>query len=213
MNALSGENDEGPEFLEPEELENEVIIEEEPEEEPADTIFDNGKGYVAKEEAARISQHGFYGTHLDDGRLELEPIELLHLIERKRVTVNDTSGNPVYAKDVVGKLLDTDSDLWIKYLVFRDLRSRGYAVRQGFGGGIGFRVYARGERPGAATANQLIYVLKEGESISLHDLDMVTESASAARKKLVFALVDQNGEVNYYRVAQATLRDRGGDVD
>lgn len=213
MNVLSEENGEDPEFLEPEELENDIIVDEEPEEEPADTIFDNGKGYVAKEEAARISQQGFYGTRLDDGRLELEPVELLHLIERKRVTVNDVSGNPVYAKDIVGELLETDSDLWIKYLVFRDLRSRGYAVRQGFGGGIGFRVYTRGDKPGVATANQLIYVLKEGEPISLHDLDMVTETASAARKKLVFALVDQNGEVNYYRVAQATLQNRGGDVD
>ena len=98
-------------------------------------------------------------------------------------------------------------------MVFRDLRSRGYAVRQGFGGGIGFRVYARGERPGDATANQLIYVLREGEAISLHDLDRVTETASASRKKLVFGLVDQNGEVNYYRVAQTTLQDRSGDAN
>jgi tRNA-intron endonuclease len=214
VNNLSKENGESPDFLEPEDLEEEIIVEEEPpeEEEPANTIFDNSKGYVAREDADRIFQHGFYGTRLDDGRLELEPVELLHLIERKRVTVKTTSGDSIDSKEIVKSLYGTDPDLWIKYLVFRDLRSRGYAVRQGFGGGIGFRVYARGERPGVAAANQLIYVLKEGEAISLSDLDMVTETASAARKKPVFGLVDQNGEVNYYRVAQATLRDRGGDT-
>jgi len=181
----------------------------EPDEEPAATIFENGKGFVVKEEADRISQQGFYGKRLGDGRLELEPVELLHLIERKRLAVATAKGKQVQAQDIVNQLQDSEPNLWVSYLVFRDLRSRGYAVRQGFGSGIGFRVYARGDRPGAASANQLIYVLREGEAISLSDLDMVTEAASTSRKKLVFALVDQNGEVNYYRVSQATLRKIG----
>ncbi len=181
------------------------------EEDPSETIFDGGKGYVAKEDFDRISQQNFYGTRLDDGRLELEPVEVLHLIERKRIHVQSPDGGPVDSKYIINSLLDEDPDLWIKYLVFRDLRSRGYAVRLGFGGGIGFRVYGRGDKPGAATAKQLVYVLKEGKPISLHDLDMVTNTASAARKNLVFAIVDQNGEVNYYRVAQATLRNLRSD--
>ncbi|MFX1367423.1 MAG: tRNA-intron lyase [Promethearchaeota archaeon] len=203
--------------LEPIDMEDyeEDIVEDiiEPDEEPATTIFKNRKGYVIQNDADRISQQGFYGTRLDDGSLELEPVELLHLIERKRLTVSTPKGKQIHAKDIVNQLQSTDPNLWVSYLVFRDLRSRGYAVRQGFGSGIGFRVYARGDRPGVANANQLIYVLKEGEAISLADLDMVTEAASASRKKLVFALVDQNGEVNYYKVSQATLRRIGDDSD
>jgi tRNA splicing endonuclease len=59
----------------------------------------------------------------------------------------------------------------------------------------------------------LIYVLKEGIPISLQDLDMVTETALTSRKKLVFALVDQSGEVNYYKVAQTVLNERNGGKD
>ncbi|MGY5876640.1 MAG: tRNA-intron lyase [Candidatus Thorarchaeota archaeon] len=208
------ENGEDPPFVPAEDLED-VVIEEEPleEEDPAQVVFEKGKGYVVKEEADRISQQGFYGTRLDDNRLELEPVEILHLIERKRITVASPSGEMIDAKYIVNQLLPNDSDLWVKYLVFRDLRSRGYAVRQGFGSGIGFRVYARGERPGTSSANQLVYVLREGVAISLNDLDTITETAIAARKKLIFALVDQNGEVNYYRVAQATLRDRSSESE
>ena len=213
MNELSENGDDNLNLLDPEDFEEDLIVEEmpEPDEEPAESVFDGGKGYVDKTEADRISQQGFYGTRLDDGRLELEPVELLHLIERKRITVKTPTGEIVDSRHIINELHPNDSDLWVRYLVFRDLRSRGYAVRQGFGGGIDFRVYARGDRPGTAVANQLIYILKEGEPISLHDLDRVTESASAARKRLVFALVDQNGEVNYYRVAQATLQNRIGD--
>ena len=204
-------SDDDPEFVPIEELEDEDLEEPiEPEEEPADVIFNGQKGYVVREESDRISLQGFYGTRLDDGRLELEPVELLHLIERKRITVMGENGTPIDSKEIVSALLPEDENLWVRYLVFRDLRSRGYAVRQGFGGGIGFRVYARGEKPGNASANQLVYVLKEGVPISLHELDNVTETAIAARKKLIFALVDQNGEVNYYRVAQTILQNRSG---
>ncbi len=186
-------------------------IDEEPEEDPAHIIFENGKGIVASEDADRLSQQGFYGTRIDKNKLELEPVELLHLIERKRAIAATPSGEIVGPDYIVNSLLDDDPDLWIRYLVFRDLRSRGYAVRKGFGSGIGFRVYARGDKPGAANAKELVYVLKEDVPISLSDLDLVTKTAAGSRKDLIFALVDQNGEVNFYKVAQSTLRDRSGD--
>lgn len=180
-------------------------------EDPANVIFENGKGLVASEDADRLSQQGFYGTRIAGNKLELEPVELLHLIERKRAVAATPSGEPVGSDYIVNSLLEEDPDLWIRYLVFRDLRSRGYAVRKGFGNGIGFRVYARGDKPGDANAKELVYVLKEGVPISLSDLDLVTKTAAGSRKDLIFALVDQNGEVNFYKVAQSTLRDRSGD--
>ena len=185
----------------------------EPEFEPVEVVFDGKKGYVRSENVDKISQQGFYGTRTDDGLLLLEPVEMLHLLERKRLSAKLQNGSSISAKDIVSSLIHSDPDLWVRYLVFRDLRSRGYAVRQGFGGGIGFRVYARGDLPGQEPAKELIYVLREGVPISLHDLDSVTESAAAARKRLLFALVDQNGEVNYYKVAQTTLKDRSGDSE
>lgn len=209
---LTDEDDRFPELEESDDIE-EFEMEEEIIEEPAEAIFEGGKGYVGSEDADRISQQGFYGNRIDDNRLELDPVELLHLIERKRLIVKKHDGEPIGSDYIVSELLDEDPNLWIRYLVFRDLRSRGYAVRQGFGSGIGFRVYARGDKPGQASASQLVYVLKEGVPISLSDLDMVTQTATGSRKKLVFALVDQNGEVNFYRVAQTTLRDLGSDDD
>jgi tRNA-intron endonuclease len=183
----------------------------EPEGEPAEVIFENGKGFAAREDADRLSQQGFYGNRIEGNRLELEPVELLHLIERKRITVKTPAGEYIKPDHIIGTLLKEDPDLWVSYLVFRDLRSRGYAVRKGFGRGIGFRVYARGDRPGAANAKELVYVLKEGIPISLSDLDLVTQTAANSRKNLVFALVDQNGEVNFYKVAQSNLRNLNGD--
>ena len=210
---MSKEKDDSLEQENLEEVQENQIEEELQElvEDPANVIFENGKGLVASEDADRLSQQGFYGTRIDGNALELEPVELLHLIERKRAVAATPSGEPVGSDYIVNSLLEQDPDLWIRYLVFRDLRSRGYAVRKGFGSGIGFRVYARGDKPGEANAKELVYVLKEGVPISLSDLDLVTKTAAGSRKDLVFALVDQNGEVNFYKVAQSTLRDRTGD--
>jgi len=212
---LSNDGGEGPDLEPIDPFDEDEVIEEPPEvmAEPAEAIFDGGKGYIAKEDADRISRQGFYGVRLDDGRLELEPIELIHLIDWKRVVAKNAAGERIQASYIVSELMEKTPDLWVNYLVFRDLRSRGFAVRQGFGGGLGFRVYARGDRPGTTPAKQLIYVLKEGVSITLDELDRVTEAASAARKKLVFALVDQNGEVNYYRVSQTVLENRSGESE
>jgi tRNA-intron endonuclease len=198
------ENDNGQDYIGEEDLlEAEV--------EPAEVIFENRKGYAAQEDADRLSQQGFYGTRIEGNRLELEPVELLHLLERKRISVKTPTGESIGPDYIISTLLKEDPDLWISYLVFRDLRSRGYAVRKGFGRGIGFRVYARGDRPGDANAKELVYVLKEGVPISLSDLDLVTQTAASSRKNLVFALVDQNGEVNFYKVAQSNLRNLNGD--
>ena len=212
---MSNDSGEGPDLEPINPFDEDEVIEEPPETmaEPAEAIFDGEKGFVAKEDADRISRQGFYGVRLDDGRLELEPIELIHLIDWKRVVAKNAAGERIQASNIVSELMERTPELWVNYLVFRDLRSRGFAVRQGFGGGLGFRVYARGDKPGTTPAKQLIYVLKEGVSITLDELDRVTEAASAARKKLVFALVDQNGEVNYYRVSQTVLENRSGESE
>ncbi len=198
------------------ESESQVIEDTESEDltdETVETIYREGRAYLSGPDADKISQQGLYGSRQENGELELEPIEILHLLERKRIVLKTEKGEILTARDLVNEIFPTNPKIWTQYLVFRDLRSRGYAVRQGYGGGIDFRVYARGSRPGEAAANQLVYVLKDGDPISLHDLDMVTQTAAAARKKLAFALVDQNGEVNFYKVAQVTLDNRETETD
>jgi tRNA splicing endonuclease len=92
----------------------EIDLEEDVIEEPADAIFDGRKGYVGGSDADRISQQGFYGTRTDDNRLELEPVELLHLIERKRLVVKKPDGETIGPDYIVSELLDDDPDLWTR---------------------------------------------------------------------------------------------------
>jgi tRNA-intron endonuclease len=99
-----------------------------------------------------------------------------------------------------------DKNAWTKYLVYRDLRSRGYVVRDGFGSGIDFRVYARGEY-GKATAPYLVLVLQEGKPVSVRELARVLRNVQGLKKTLALAVVNRRGEIVYYTLSRLTMKE------
>ena len=98
-----------------------------------------------------------------------------------------------------------DENVWVKYLIYRDLRSRGYVVREGFGLGIDFRVYERGEY-GKATATYLILGIQEGKPMSVKELAGVLKHVQSLKKKLVLAVVNRRGEIVYYTLSKLTMK-------
>ena len=98
-----------------------------------------------------------------------------------------------------------DENVWVKYLIYRDLRSRGYVVREGFGLKITFRLYERGEY-GKATATYLILGIQEGKPISVKELASVLKHVQSLKKKLVLAVVNRQGEIVYYTLSKLTMK-------
>ncbi|RJS84982.1 tRNA-intron lyase [Candidatus Bathyarchaeota archaeon] len=101
-----------------------------------------------------------------------------------------------------------DEDSWVKYLIYRDLRSRGYVVREGFGLGIDFRVYERGKY-GKDTADHLIYGIKEGRPVRIQELAQTLSYAQNLKKKLILAVLNRRGEVVYYSLSRLTFKELG----
>ena len=93
-----------------------------------------------------------------------------------------------------------DDRLWHKYIIYMDLRKRGYLVRTGYGDGIEFRVYKRGADFEKDTAKFLIYPVFEGAPIELRDLDKMSRVAMGSRKDLIVATVDRLSKPIYYSV-------------
>jgi tRNA-intron endonuclease len=100
-----------------------------------------------------------------------------------------------------------DENAWAKYLIYRDLRSRGYVAREGFGLGIDFRVYERGEY-GMATAKNLVLGIQEGQPVSMEDLIRALQNAHSLKKELVLAVLNRRGEVVYYSLSKLTMREK-----
>lgn len=174
--------------------------------ESVDGIFKINKILVQKSPTAQsLYEKNYFGTLLDDNSLELNILEALLLIERSRINIFDENNNEMTAEQILSIASEEDPRIWVKYLVYRDLRQRGYMVRLGYGDGIDFRVYPRGSSKSEAIAKYFIFILDEGSSIQLQNLDQITQQTLNARKKLIIVTLDRLGDPTYYHLEQTKL--------
>jgi tRNA-intron endonuclease len=173
------------------------------------------EGVIEENKVIISDKHGideFYNTsyigtieETDDHQeiLVLNSTEVLLLCERNRILIwenNDKSKKLYDFESLLIHFTQYDEGLWQKYIIYMDLRKRGYIVRTGFGGGIEFRVYKRGADFENDTAKYLIYPVFEGNPIELRDLDKMSRVALSSRKDLIVATVDRLSKPIYYSV-------------
>lgn len=130
----------------------------------------------------------------------LRDYEVLYLIFTKKMKV-EMEGSEVSFEDFVNFSSKRDHDAWARFLIFRDLRTRGYVVREGFGFPIDFRVYDRGDY-GTKAAKYIVFGLNEGKTMSIADLKLNVEQMATMGKEAVVAVVERRGEVIYYKVGK-----------
>jgi len=92
-----------------------------------------------------------------------------------------------------------DSEILTKFLIYRDLRNRGYVVKDGFGFGSDFRVYERGHF-GEKGAKFLIFGLNEGQQEKMGNLQKKIEEITQMGKEPIIAVIERRGEVIYYKI-------------
>jgi tRNA-intron endonuclease len=119
--------------------------------------------------------------------------------------VKDEKGEAVDFQSLLRCYEGVDENAWVDYLVYRDLRSRGYVVREGFGAGIDFRIYERGAY-GKDTASYLIMSTQEGKPVSIEDLTNALLQCQSLKKELILAVMNRRGEIVYYSVSQLTFK-------
>ena len=146
-----------------------------------------------------------YGVS-ENGELMLSFYETMYLVSRELLEVKDgETGERITFQDVLKHFQSQDANAWVKYLIYRDLRSRGYVVREGFGLNIDFRVYKRGDY-GKETAKYMIFGMQEGQPVTLAELARAQMYVQGLKKRLVLAVVNRRGEVVYYSLSQLTLK-------
>ena len=150
--------------------------------------------------------------------LIIDAVEVLLLCERNRILVwedNDKNKNLYDFEGLLIYFTQYDEKLWQKYIIYMDLRKRGYIVRTGYGDGLDFRVYKRGADFEKDSAKFLIFPVFEGNPIELRDLDKMSRVAMSSRKDLIVATVDRLSKPIYYSVKKFQILNKGenGDLD
>ncbi len=152
----------------------------------------------------------------DQEILVLNAVEVLLLCERKRVLLwydNDKNKTLYDFESLLTYFIQFDERLWHKYIIYMDLRKRGYIVRTGYGEGIDFRVYNRGADFENDTAKFLIYPVFEGQPIELRDLDKMSRVAMSSRKDLIVATVDRLSKPIYYSVKKFQILNKEEEIE
>ena len=158
---------------------------------------------ISGRDAESLNSRG-YGIK-SNGKLILAPYESLFLVEKGIIEVKKKkSGEKLTFQDLLQYFRRYDKNVWVKFLIYRDLRNRGYVVREGFGLGIDFRLYDRGDY-GKEPAKSIVLGILEGKPISIKELSEVLRKVQNLKKKLILAVVDRRGEVVYYSLSKLSL--------
>jgi len=164
------------------------------------------------EEFYRNSYIGTLDKNTEGGEiLVLNALEVMLLIERNRILLwedNDKGKAQYDFKITLEYFIQFDDRLWQKYIIYMDLRKRGYIVRTGYGEGIDFLVYKRGADFEKDSAKFLIYPVFEGSPIDLRELDKMSRVAMSSRKDLIVATVDRLSKPIYYSVKKFDIMNK-----
>ncbi len=141
-------------------------------------------------EGIALYEQSGYGRP-EKGSVRLSPEEALYLIHRNRIEVPD------WDFDRLLGLFAKDPNFFRRFLVYRDLRERGYAVQTG---PHDFRVFRRGERPGTGESRYTVRVLSEQDLADFGRLIAEAGTSVRMRKTYLIAVVDDENELTYYDV-------------
>jgi len=162
-------------------------------------LVEKGVRIAEKSSVDALSSRG-YGTAENDV-FTLAFYEALYLSDKQMLEVKDKKGEEVDFQSLLQCYERLDENAWVHYLIYRDLRSRGYVVREGFGAGIDFRIYERGAY-GKDTASYLILITQEGKPMPIQDLTNALQRCQSQKKEMILAVMNRRGEIVYYSVSE-----------
>jgi tRNA-intron endonuclease len=142
-----------------------------------------------------------YGAMISGGRVQLSLLEAVYLDEKEKVSVVDARGRALTHEQLLARGKRREPTFAVKFAVFRDMRTRGYIVKTALKFGADFRVYDRGVKPGEDHAKWIVYPVHESASQTWYDFAAKNRVAHSTKKRLLIAVVDDEGDVTYYEVS------------
>jgi len=168
---------------------------------PIEGIVSEGAVEVSDRDRFGELEEVGYGSK-EGNKLVLRDYEALYLAHTGKLELKDRAGKQVPFAKMAEITQKQARDAWTKFMIYRDLRSRGYVVREGFGFGTDLRVYERGDYPKKA-AKYVVFALDEGIEKRIDDLQLSVKEMAKMGKEAIIAVIERRGEVIYYRVSRA----------
>jgi len=157
-------------------------------------------------EASAIHNRGSYGEPVSGGGLSLSLLEAVYLAETGRLKVERDSAE-VPMRTLLRAAASAYEAFEIKYIVYRDLRQRGYLAIEG-NAPADFVVFPRGGAPKKTPARYWVSAISERAVFAFDELATHLRRVAGLRKHLLLAVVDEESDLTYYAVREADPRGR-----
>jgi tRNA-intron endonuclease len=142
-------------------------------------------------------------------RLELDIVEAAYLVEKGKLKVlvkGEKKRKSLNFKDLMEVGNKHVNQFHSQFIVYRDLRERGYLVKTGYKFGAHFRLYERGvklkrgpKQPHEHT-KAIVHCVTEESAFSLPEMSRATRLAHNIRATMWWAVVDKEDDVTYYQI-------------
>jgi len=165
---------------------------------------------ISNKETQKILEQKGYGE-ISKKKFFLKPFESLYLLYCNKLKLN--KGKKIIDFNfLMQTCIKHNEDALTKFLIFRDLRSRGYTVKDGFGFGSDFRVYERSHY-GEKGAKYLVFGLSEGKQEKIGRLQKKVQQITQMGKEPVIAVIERRGEVIYYKISRMNFLQNSAKLD
>ena len=162
-------------------------------------IFNGDNVSSNKKNAFSLYEKSRFGE-AKEGKILYSIVEALYLIEKGKIELYKDKKKISFEKFLF-LARKKDSKISTKYIVFKDMRSKGFIVKTALKFGAEFRVYEKGIHPGQDHARWILYPIKEAERITMHEFSAKSRVAHSTKKNLLIAVVDDEEDVTYYEVS------------
>jgi tRNA-intron endonuclease len=148
-------------------------------------IFESKKDYES------LQTKGF-GYELEE-QYHLTSYEAAYLLKKGRITISKKE--KFISLEEVLNLKEIDKDLFV---VYQDLRTKGYYIGSGFKFGCDFRVYDKGHKKEEDHSRWLVRVVRDTKKVSFKDFSSSVRVAHSTHKKVLYAILDFEDSITYY---------------
>ncbi|HYB92883.1 MAG TPA: tRNA-intron lyase [archaeon] len=159
----------------------------------------------SQDDTNALKQRGYGEQRKKKSGTILSFCEALYLIEQKRIhVINPKNKQDLTFLDILGEFRLTDNYAWMRYLIYKDLRDRGYTVKEKFDFEVDFEVYERGKSE-MDEPKYIVVGVSEGAPVKVDQIVGMMRKTRDLERELVLAVVDRRSEVIYYSVSEQSL--------
>ena len=138
-----------------------------PRKEKVKAVFSGEEVLSSAKEARDLYSQSYFGEYIN-GKIHYALVEALYLVDRDKLDVFVKTKKLTF-DSLMNKCKNIDSKILIKFLVYRDLRNRGYLLKTALKFGADFRVYEKGSKIGKEHSKWLLYCVSEAGELTWHD--------------------------------------------